>query len=808
MAKKKKKRKRNKRPAASKAANSPATGKKFLSQGQFSQAIKIFRRQYKETGDEQWLPLLRAAFSGRISQLTAKGMYKEALVIYQNAEALFPDYSLHLHIFLLTLTGKIDEAAQAYRTADNTLAKKQKQAVDESLAALLLSGQEKEKLLAALPENSAIRLHYSHADRALQAYSLKQDAEVLANLQKIPFRSPYKNFRLALKGMVVFHSQPDKATSFFEKIDHKSPFYRMTLPYRHLLAGKNEQGKTEKLSFPDKKVVQSLVGLNRNTVKFLETLKSHSRTPSALYHCLVTSGKCLGRKRLRKICYRLLPHLPEKFSDFSRRFGSINDDFEARRLNALSMEIEDCLYGVAEAWEETCNELIRKNKAENHLKIALIYRHIAEVMEKSPEKYGLNEILEKLEKSLAYDPGDKETYLQIFHLLRPSPARQYRHLNQMLELFPDDPDILLLGVEAAVRRGAFKKASRLAAKLLEKDPINTKARQLLINAHLNHAHKLSGMQKYELACRECETAASFDRANLGRGTIEICHGLLKLLAGDTAAGRKFLAAGESKAESQALAHFRIYIEAHVLALPKKWLNLFAAQFKTTLRSSLDQTTLLQVINEIANLDGARDTSLKSIRPVLAPWFKKGATFVWSRENIRHFCRTFHGKKYYDLLLAYAKAGTKRQPDDPLMQFYLICAKTGGGKKRLTKRQYKLLDRAWYDAKQSGDKEAAGLIDAFLIKHSPFTESIPSQALQMMVDILGEKYGEHIANGTEPTDDELDAVISEVLSEGPLPNGINPSHPPRKEQPPKNRSATPEKETDTPDNNPTQLNLFP
>ncbi len=52
--------------------------------------MKIFARLAKDSGVEQYSEQLCAAYSGRLQQLVAKGMYKEALVIYGNMQAVLP----------------------------------------------------------------------------------------------------------------------------------------------------------------------------------------------------------------------------------------------------------------------------------------------------------------------------------------------------------------------------------------------------------------------------------------------------------------------------------------------------------------------------------------------------------------------------------------------------------------------------------------------------------------------------------------------------------------------------------------------
>ncbi|RUA00169.1 MAG: hypothetical protein DSY89_07120, partial [Deltaproteobacteria bacterium] len=146
---------------------------------------------------------------------------------------------------------------------------------------------------------------------------------------------------------------------------------------------------------------------------------------------------------------------------------------------------------------------------------------VADLMEKMVGMYPPVEIRNLLEKSLQYDSADRQTWMRIVKLRQEQPAEQYRQINRMLERFPDDKEVLLLGVEAALKRNAFKKASKLATAVLELDPIDATVRQLLIKAHLGHAAKLARQQKYELAVKQCKLAQSFDRTNTGQGSIEI-----------------------------------------------------------------------------------------------------------------------------------------------------------------------------------------------------------------------------------------------------------------------------------------------
>ncbi|MCI5139332.1 MAG: hypothetical protein D3922_13185, partial [Candidatus Electrothrix sp. AR1] len=113
----------------------PNTGQNYLKQGKFAEAIKVFRGLIQESKDEKWAEPPRSSFQGRINQLAAKGMQKEALVIFHNMETQFPDQTPELqglHILLLIHTDQLDKARQLYEQTGDTLARQQKQLVDET----------------------------------------------------------------------------------------------------------------------------------------------------------------------------------------------------------------------------------------------------------------------------------------------------------------------------------------------------------------------------------------------------------------------------------------------------------------------------------------------------------------------------------------------------------------------------------------------------------------------------------------------------------------------------------------------------
>ncbi|MCK5515471.1 MAG: hypothetical protein KAI39_01255, partial [Desulfobulbaceae bacterium] len=758
------KKKKNRKSRSANKADLPGIAQSYLSKGQFTEAIKAFRLLYKENGPGRWNTLFKKSFLGRIHQLRGKGMGTEALIIYDNMLLIFPDPDFCLHIRLLADAGQLQQAVKQRFSAGSTLSKNEKSAVDELFASLLLSGHS--QLKDVLPGESPVCLHYTAAERALQAYCLQDDRDAYAALKEIPFRSPYKNFSLALKGMLAFDEDRNGCMVFFEKIPSGSSFLSLITPYRHLAMGNH--GQAPKLAAMNLRVANTLEGMDASTSKLLDSLDKSGMSPSALYQVLVRTGTCLGRKQLRNICYRILPHAPGKAADFQKRFGKLSE-YESTRINALSVELDGGYYGVDKVWQEVCDILIARDNSHqgNSLELALIYRHIAELMEKDSYEYSAKDVERMLTESLVFDNYDKKTWLKLVDLKRHNLAKRYKLVNAMLDIFPEDSEIITLGLEAAIQRGAFKKASRLGEKLLAVDPINPKVRRMLIDAHLSHAGKVAKQQKYEIALRECELAASFDRQDLSQGRVQIYHGLVRILCGDEAGGLKLFEEGEGKAAHPLLARFGIRLEAGLLNVEPRLLKLFTGELKKTAKTSFEKDVVLQLFENISSCNGDRYMELEKFRSSLTPCLKRAAGLAFSMDEWQHICKILHLRHYHDLLRVYAKAALKKHWGNPLFLFYQIYAQSNGGKKRMSGKQFDTLEDAWHDALDAGDETAARLIDNFLEENVPFMGPLGMGAspLQVIEKMFGGVFARQLESGEDPTEEVLDEMVEDIIDSG-------------------------------------------
>lgn len=289
-----------------------------------------------------------------------------------------------------------------------------------------------------------------------------------------------------------------------------------------------------------------------------------------MFDFIVANLAAFDREQARRACLALLPaHTPGQ-SVYAKLFGPL-PSFESRRFHALRAEREDDIDGALRHWR-ACADALSKNAddPDNALMAALVLRHMARLVEEDedviwgapPKTVGY------LEESLRLDPDDRDTYLQLAKLHRESGDDKgyHRWVERVAERFPDDPKALLAAVETATARKAYKKAAAFAARVLELDPINTKARNISTNSRLAHARKQILAGKYALAEKELDSASQLERDNACSGVIELNRGLLARQQGQGERVKNWLQESARLAGSPFLAWLRLAAETSRLKL--------------------------------------------------------------------------------------------------------------------------------------------------------------------------------------------------------------------------------------------------
>ena len=698
-----------------------ARGVALLSDQNYKDAIDVYKLLLKREPQPEagWRDSLAKVYLERARQLAQKAMHREAAVLWENIPTLCgqtpqPD----LYLDWLLRSGQYAKAMRAY--ASHAAALPAGGELETLLAALALAGQK--EVLQAIPPDAPLRTHLTAAQAALRAYTQGEAEDaVRERLKAISIRSPYRDLRQALAALLKLETDPTGALALVERIPPTSPYQDLVELVRASAAA--DPARALLALTPAQRELAGLFGLDARQLKLLKDWARLGDRPSdkAKFEFIAANLALFDREQARRACLALLLGYPQGSKTYSNLFGPL-PPFEAQQLKALRAEREDDdLDRTLRDWQGCVDLLRHETDLDSRLMAALILRHMAELLRKGDDGWDDGEQLRDcLEQSLRFDPDDRDVYLQLAILYKDvdNDKEYHQWVEQAVKRFPDDPLVLLAAVKTATARKAHKKAAGFAARVLELDPINTKARTVLINAHLAHARKLMRADKYALAEKELDSAGQLERDNARTGIVEINRGLLALQQRQRDLGRRWLREGVRLAGSPLLAWVRLAVETLRLKLEPADFQRDAdlSDPRKLNASRTDLLALAQLLNayreeEVKDLD----TVLEDLEKPLQRTIKA----LTSEDDLLLICESLHQAPHYGLLEYAATRALEVQPERSLFVYYQIYGRAEGDLDLVKDRDYDRLEQAMERATAAKDHRAATSITRFL-SQSPFS----------------------------------------------------------------------------------------
>ena len=698
-----------------------ARGVALLSDQNYKDAIDVYKLLLKREPQPEagWRDSLAKVYLERARQLAQKAMHREAAVLWENIPTLCgqtpqPD----LYLDWLLRSGQYAKAMRAY--ASHAAALPAGGELETLLAALALAGQK--EVLQAIPPDAPLRTHLTAAQAALRAYTQGEAEDaVRERLKAISIRSPYRDLRQALAALLKLETDPTGALALVERIPPTSPYQDLVELVRASAAA--DPARALLALTPAQRELAGLFGLDARQLKLLKDWARLGDRPSdkAKFEFIAANLALFDREQARRACLALLLGYPQGSKTYSNLFGPL-PPFEAQQLKALRAEREDDdLDRTLRDWQGCVDLLRHETDPDSRLMAALILRHMAELLRKGDDGWDDGEQLRDcLEQSLRFDPDDRDVYLQLAILYKEvdNDKEYHQWVEQAVKRFPDDPLVLLAAVKTATARKAHKKAAGFAARVLELDPINTKARTVLINAHLAHARKLMRADKYALAEKELDSAGQLERDNARTGIVEINRGLLALQQRQRDLGRRWLREGVRLAGSPLLAWVRLAVETLRLKLEPADFQRDAdlSDPRKLNASRTDLLALAQLLNayreeEVSDLD----TVLEDLEKPLQRTIKA----LTSEDDLLLICESLHQAPHYGLLEYAATRALEVQPERSLFVYYQIYGRAEGDLDLVKDRDYDRLEQAMERATAAKDHRAATSITRFL-SQSPFS----------------------------------------------------------------------------------------
>ena len=711
-----------------KVAPSAAQAQASLAAGRYREAIEQFKVLSRAELPEVWREGLAAAYRGRALELEAKGMGKEALTIWDNRRQACPGLAPDpRHLALLLRLGQSEAALTGYRIL---LAGGESAALAEvrgHFAAYWLTEELPPGLATdpALAEDPLLR-DGRNARAALAAWCAGDDEAAAVQLKAIPFRSPYRDFTTLLKALMSREQDPIASEKLLERVAADSPFAPLAAALRlGLLPDEELLPALGRANQPSRDFVMSLRGWpERRRQLWRETQRlSDPPDPGQMVVLLRRYRQCFSEHwwhhMLRALGFALYPRkAPAALSQ------ELND-FDHALLGTLIDEREFPPPDVYSFWTEVKDLIARPGHSPapgspDALRIALIQRRLGDRLGLLQSR--MRPMIEReLAESLELDPDYLPGYLLLL--------RHYRNqgnltlarplMERILQRWPEDAEVLNEALELAIAGDAFKKAAGLAKRILDRDPINRRARHSLFRAHLAHARKQMKRNRHDLAHKELDQADRWAEGAEHQVRVELLRGLSQHLLGkpDRAAlqlacnrlgggitGRLTLAL---EAESLGFSphHFLQGIGLTPIPKPVREDLLAYCRILRTLLEQEDKVQGLRLARVAQPFHGA---------------LRQAARLPLDATDYETVCETLRLAGLAELRLEFAKAALRRWPKRPLFVLHRYEAQTtlpAPGSRFL--HDLRPLEDALTQARAEGDQRTTHRLLELLKDQSPF-----------------------------------------------------------------------------------------
>ena len=726
-----------------------------LTATKYKEAIRLFKKLLQTSDNDEWRKKLAYCYIQRAIGFAAKGMYKEAVVLWENhVQYVQAPYDAHDQY----ITWLLQANNQAHiQTCLGQLSAQQLDKQYPALAAILglLMITEHPEFVQYLPQDSALVAHFKIVQAALQAYQNNDTDKLNETLKLIPYRSAYRDFRIVLNAVLAIPGSLGHAQSVLTKIPANSPY---TQTAKILLSctkeGSDLVQELVHFNHQQRSVIGEIKGMNKNQLAFIEHYcRLHDNlSDKAQFNMAIQYQDLLGVKIAQSFCQAKLASYPAGNKDFIKHFGE-PDEFEENRVKALLCEQDNNLYDAEYYWKQ-CISMLDNDAVDNSLRCAMILQRMAAREPEGEKRISL------LIDSVAYDPDNRKTYLQIIHHFNQQQASAKEHklwLSKTLKQFPQDVEVLTQAVKAATANKTYKKSTRYAAKILKIDPLNTFAKQTLFSSHLAHARRMMREKNYPLVEKEINQA---EKLNIGKAyhkQLQLLRALLSFASEDKQQGLQEIVNTLNSLHSAPVnSHFQATMEALLNGLPVATILRELPPVKDYLLTAQELFELIQQLKLYATESENREYLHKALDKIKAPLKKSVSDQDYPEALLLNLSQTLNSFTHFELLRHCARVAQVKWKM-PIWMYYRVYADKNGKAEDCTYWEVQRLQNANDQAREDKDYPTAMLIDDFL---DSYFEAHPERGMSFLEGLFG---------GLTGDDDQINDPLEELF--GHLPERV-------------------------------------
>lgn len=702
-----------------------------LSAAHYKDAIRLFKKLLQTADNDEWHQKLAYCYVQRAIQFATKGMYKEAMVLWENhvqhTQAPYDANDQYI-LWLIQINNQANIKASLSELSVQQL-DKQYPALAAVLGLLMLT--EHPEFEQNLPQDSVFIAHFKIVQTALHAYQENDHDKLVETLKLLPYRSAFRDFRTLLNATVVMSSSVEQAKSLLAKIADNSAYDQAA---RLLLVCAKEGAELAEelvqLNHQQYTVIGDIKGFNKKQLDFIQhySRQHDTLTDKVKFKLAIQYQSLLGAEMAQDFCQGLLVSYPAGKKDFHKHFEGTSE-FEESRIKALTCEQDNNLHGAEHHWRR-CVDILDGEDADNGLKIAMILRRLA-----VREAYDEDRI-DGLIESLEYDPSDRAIYLKIiqFYSQESESAKDYKlWLTKTLEQFPQDIEVLTQAVKAATRNKTYKKASQYASKILKIDPLNTFAKQTLFSSHLAHARGLMREKTYRLVEKEINQAEKLDIGKAYHKQTQLMRALLCFAAEDKQQGLQRIVEGLGLLHTDPVnSYFQATMEALLNGLPVATILRELPPVKEYLLSVQELTELIQQVEQYATDNDDREYLHKALEKIKAPLKKSLSKQKYTEELLLSVCKVLDSIEHFELLRHCVKS-IPFEWSKPIWKYYRVYADTNGDAASCSNMQVQHLQYVNDQAREAKDYQAGILIEKYLDR---YYDAHPQRGMGFLEGLFG------------------------------------------------------------------------
>lgn len=625
-------------------------------------------------------------------------------------------------------------------------------------------------LPAGIPE--PFRELYNAATSALEFICTKQFDDATAILRRIPFNSPFSRWKLFVRGMCSYYNgNDDDALKAFGKIDPATVPGQLARSFLVLLDCPRHLSNRDS---DREKVLERACTLTGHAeyggvlprAQYLWMTRRHR---DSLQHVISTLPDFPSRGTdiaglLTNFYFTAMHHLDDRdawryiegFNVYLRRSRDrctpLHLHIHHAMCNSILHESDVSEEEIIDEWESFLNlhkkiyGYDKELEAEVYLCLGIHTALNTSDMpaffarfDRKADRFPLAETC--LKKSLELSPGS-DAYRALINLYRREERNRElrRTIEEAVDVFPEDKQLLQEAGIMAVNRKAFRKGIGFLEKAHRLDPLDSKLRELLIVSCINAGRRaLQNRNGIRTMRQYLDMAESYSFDNTGGFNIERCYTVIRRAAFECIAGnendteREFDRACEIASDRKSVLYFG-YVYAVVHSVPSPLRDRLADEaeklFDTpTIDNARTMVNILdygRLFEHAYKLRGEELRCIKYCAVVL-----KEQPFVQADVMLFfEFAEKSGDRTTAKKILRTASATTPRNPLYRFLRYRLDAHKTPyiiSRKKREkeTKKLQSILD----DARKAGDDRTASLVAAEMKRlappvHSPFDIPFP------------------------------------------------------------------------------------